>query len=99
MQKLLEVPLVDSVRVGNSELLLLVVCLDEVFGNGTRLPDGQVVLVAIDNGGETAIGVDLEERRVLGVGDVNLWWTFVLANRLPNFFFAQHLAESLHTRL
>lgn len=64
-------PLVDSVGVGDTDLVLLVIGLDKVLGNGAGLPDGQVG-VGVDNGGQAAIGVDLEERGVLGVGNVNL---------------------------
>lgn len=71
VKELLEVPLVDLVGVGDRELVLLVVGLGKVLGNGAGLPDGQVG-VGVDNGGKTAIGVDLEERGVLGVGNVNL---------------------------
>jgi hypothetical protein len=99
VQKLLEVPLVDSVRVRDGERLLLVVCLDKVFGNGTRLPDGQVVLVAINNGRETAIGVDLEEGRVLWVGNINLSWASVLVKSSLNHIAHQSLAGKPHTRL
>ncbi len=70
VQKLLQVPLIGG--VGGVDLVLLVVRLDEVLGNGARLPQGEVVVVGVDNGGETAIRVDLAELLILGVFNINL---------------------------
>lgn len=70
VEELLQVPLVRG--GGDVDLVLLVIGLDEVLGNGARLPQGEVVVVGVDDGGQTAVGVDLEELGVLGVGNVNL---------------------------
>lgn len=70
VEELLQVPLVGG--VGGIDLVLLVVGLDEVLSDGARLPQGEVVVVGVDNGGEATIGVDLAELFILGVLNVNL---------------------------
>lgn len=70
VKKLLQVPLVGG--AGGINLVLLVVGLDEVLGNGARLPQGEVVVVGVDNGGEATVGVDLAELFILGVFNIDL---------------------------
>lgn len=67
VQVLLQVPLVR--RGGGIQLVLLVVRLDKVLEDGAGLPDSEVIGIGINEGRETAVGVDLEEGFVLGVGD------------------------------
>lgn len=70
MQVLLQVPLVGISR--QRQLALLVVRLDNVLDNGTRLPQNQVVVVVVLDGGKSAVGVDGREGRLFGVVDGDL---------------------------
>lgn len=67
MKVLLQVPLIS--RGGGIELVLLVVRLDNVLEDGAGLPDGEVVDVGVDEGRETAVGVDLEKSFTFRVRD------------------------------
>lgn len=67
VEVLLKVPLLGA--GGDVELVLLVVGLDEVLGDGARLPQDNVVVVGVLDGGQTAVGVDLDESLGLRVGD------------------------------
>lgn len=69
MQILLQVPLLG---LGvERELVVLVVLFDEVLEDGARFPDGDARVWVLD-GGDTAIGVDLDKRLSLRVGDFDL---------------------------
>lgn len=70
MQVLLQVPLIG--KVGDVELVLLVVSVDEVLEDGSRLPEDEVVVVGVDDGGNAAIGTQLEVPVYLGVLDIDL---------------------------
>ena len=48
---------------------VLVVLLDKVLDDGAGLPEGEVAVVGVDDGGDPAIGVDLDEPLLLGVGE------------------------------
>lgn len=67
LEVLLKVPLLGV--GGNVELVLLVVGLDEVLSDGAGLPQDDVVVVGVLDGGQTAVGVNLDESLGLGVGD------------------------------
>lgn len=67
LEVLLEVPLLGV--GGDVDLVLLVVGLHEVLGDGARLPQDDVVVVGVLDGGQTTVGVDLDESLGLGVGD------------------------------
>lgn len=69
VQVLLEVPFVGG-GAGDAELVVLVVRLDEVLGDGAGLPEDEVAVVGVRDGGEAPVGVDLEEVGGLGVLDV-----------------------------
>lgn len=51
------------------QLALLVVLLDKVLDDGTGLPEGEVAVVRVDDGRNPAVGVDLDEPLLLGVGE------------------------------
>ena len=70
VQVLLQVPLVG--RVGGVELVLLVICLDNVLEDSSRLPEGEVVVVGVDDGGKAAVGIDFKEPVHLRVLDDDL---------------------------
>ena len=49
--------------------VLLIVCLDQVLHDGTRLPQVDASVGVLD-GGDTAVGVDLLERLLLHLGEL-----------------------------
>lgn len=61
-----------SPRVFNSQLALLVVQLDKVLHNSSRLPDGEIVIVGVSEGGHPAIRIQCEEPILLWVVHYNL---------------------------
>lgn len=69
VDELLDVPVL--VGGGALEEALLVVGLDDVLDDGARLPERQVG-VGVDDGGEAAVGVDLDELCALGILDDDL---------------------------
>lgn len=75
VKPLLGIVVLSSKR-GKAELIFLVVLFDEVFEDGTGLPDRDAC-VGVDESGETAVGVDLFKLRCLQVGvrdDGGLIW-------------------------
>lgn len=64
VDELLDVPVL--VGGGALEEALLVVGLDDVLDDGARLPERQVG-VGVNDGGETTVGVDLDELCALGI--------------------------------
>lgn len=58
--------------VGRAELVVLIVLVNDVLDNGARLPEDKVVVVGVLDGGDAAVGVDLDELGALGVFDGNL---------------------------
>lgn len=69
MKVLLQVVLLR--KPGKGQFVLLVVVLDKILDNGTRLPQSQVGVGILD-GWETSIGVDFGKGVFLGVADQDL---------------------------
>lgn len=48
------------------QLALLVISFDKVLNDGSRLPKSEVIVVGVADGGDSAIGVDLNIPLLLG---------------------------------